>query len=67
MRNDYERDVTLTECDCCCCESEHYHHGRGFRAYGRSRGLAILERRYARGEIERDEYLQKRQDLASGA
>lgn len=25
--------------------------------------LAILEQRYARGEIERDEYLQKRDDL----
>jgi len=26
--------------------------------------LEILEERYARGEIERDEYLQKRNDLA---
>jgi putative membrane protein len=27
-------------------------------------GLAILDERYARGEIERDEYLQKKQDIA---
>lgn len=27
-------------------------------------GLAVLERRYARGEIERDEYLRKKQDLS---
>ena len=30
---------------------------------GRSEALAILEARYARGEIQRDEYLQKKQDL----
>ena len=29
----------------------------------RLRGLDILEERYARGEIQRDEYLQKKQDL----
>ena len=29
----------------------------------RSTGLAILEERYARGEINRDEYLQKKQDI----
>lgn len=29
----------------------------------RSKGLEILEERYARGEINRDEYLQKRQDI----
>ena len=29
----------------------------------RSQALAILEQRYARGEIQRDEYLQKKQDL----
>ncbi|HRY01634.1 MAG: SHOCT domain-containing protein [Hyphomicrobiales bacterium] len=32
---------------------------------GRSRGLDVLEERYARGEIEREEYLQKKHDLAS--
>lgn len=29
----------------------------------RSSGLEILEERYARGEINRDEYLQKKQDI----
>lgn len=29
----------------------------------RSAGLAILEERYAKGEIEREEYLQKKRDL----
>ena len=29
----------------------------------RSEALAILEARYARGEIQRDEYLQKKADL----
>lgn len=29
----------------------------------RSAGLALLEERYARGEINRDEYLQKKGDL----
>ncbi len=29
----------------------------------RSPGLDVLEERYARGEINRDEYLQKKQDL----
>lgn len=29
----------------------------------RSRGLEVLEERYARGEISRDEYLQKRRDI----
>ena len=29
----------------------------------RPSGLAILDERYARGEIERAEYLQKRQDI----
>jgi putative membrane protein len=32
-------------------------------APGRSEALAILESRYARGEIQREEYLQKKQDL----
>jgi putative membrane protein len=31
----------------------------------RSEALAILEARYARGEIQRDEYLQKKSDLAA--
>jgi uncharacterized repeat protein (TIGR03803 family) len=35
-------------------------------APGRSEALAILEGRYARGEIQRDEYLQKKQDLGGG-
>ena len=35
-------------------------HERGDR---RSTGLAILEERYARGEINREEYLQKKQDI----
>jgi putative membrane protein len=30
---------------------------------GRSRGLDLLEERYAKGEIQRDEYLQKKRDL----
>jgi len=29
----------------------------------RSRGLDVLEERYARGEINRDEYLQKKNDI----
>lgn len=29
----------------------------------RSSGLEVLEERYARGEIGRDEYLQKKQDI----
>jgi putative membrane protein len=29
----------------------------------RSAGLSVLEERYARGDINRDEYLQKKQDL----
>ena len=33
------------------------------RGERRSSGLAILEERYARGEINRDEYLEKRRDL----
>jgi putative membrane protein len=30
---------------------------------GRSAGLHVLEERYARGEIDRTEFLQKKQDL----
>ena len=39
--------------------------GRRHSHYGssRSQALEILEGRYARGEIQRDEYLQKKQDL----
>jgi len=32
---------------------------------GKSPGLDVLERRYASGEIERDEYLQKKSDLGA--
>lgn len=31
-----------------------------------SGALAILEQRYARGEVDREEYLQKRDDLKKG-
>lgn len=31
----------------------------------RSSGLDVLEERYARGEINRDEYLQKKKDIGS--
>jgi putative membrane protein len=31
----------------------------------RSTGLDILEERYARGEIDRDEYLQKKRDMGN--
>ena len=40
----------------------HYPH---HHAWGAESALAILETRYARGEIEREEYLQKKQDLLS--
>ena len=33
------------------------------RGHGRSPGLDALEERYAKGEINRDEYLQKKRDL----
>ena len=35
----------------------------GFRGRNRSRGLDILEERYARGEIQREEYLRMKGDL----
>jgi len=31
---------------------------------GRSAGLDVLEERYARGEINRDEYLQEKRDIS---
>lgn len=36
---------------------------QGLRAGAGSAALTLLEERYARGEIERDEYLQKKRDL----
>ncbi|HVV65898.1 MAG TPA: SHOCT domain-containing protein [Rhizomicrobium sp.] len=38
-----------------------YHYGPPPK--GKSDALSTLEERYARGEIQRDEYLQKKQDL----
>ncbi len=38
--------------------SLHHHYGPR-----RSGGLDVLEERYARGEINRDEYLQKKKDI----
>jgi putative membrane protein len=37
----------------------------GTRRVRRSLGLDVLEERYAIGEIERDEYLQKKRDLSA--
>lgn len=37
--------------------------GRTSRASARLPGLDVLEERYARGDIQRDEYLQKKRDL----
>jgi putative membrane protein len=39
------------------------HGGMFDRHYGGSTALATLEERYARGDINRDEYLQKKQDI----
>ena len=38
-------------------------HDRSEKWERRSPGLAILEERYARGEINREEYLQKKSDI----
>lgn len=41
-----------------------FRHGHcPFHRHGGSDGLAILEGRYARGEVGRDEYLEKKRDL----
>ena len=34
------------------------------RAGGRSSGLVILEERYARGEIQRNEFLQRKKEIS---
>ena len=38
---------------------------RGGERPDRSSGLGVLEERYARGDIERDEFLQKKRDIQS--
>ncbi len=40
-------------------------HGPGPGAYHMSPGLKVLDERYAGGEIEREDYLAKREDLTS--
>lgn len=35
----------------------------GIHGRSRSPGLDVLEERYAKGELQRDEYLQKKRDL----
>jgi putative membrane protein len=42
-------------------------HRRHYRGMGMGAGLEIVETRYARGEIGRDEYLEKRRDLTGRA
>ncbi len=37
--------------------------GHGIHRRGRSVGLDVLDERYAKGEINRDEYMQKKRDL----
>jgi putative membrane protein len=37
--------------------------GHRYARYGRTAALDVLEQRYARGEIQREEYLQKKHDL----
>ncbi len=39
---------------------------RSTRSDQRPRGLDLLEERYARGELARDEFLQKKQDMLGG-
>ena len=38
--------------------------GPSDRGQRRSNGLEVLEQRYARGEISREEYLEKKRDIA---
>ncbi len=40
---------------------------RAMAALRDSTGLEVLARRYARGEIDRDEYLEKRNDITATA
>jgi uncharacterized membrane protein len=47
----------------------YYHPSYYYRRWGRpsyGSALDVLEERYAKGEIQRDEYLQKRNDLRNG-